>query len=85
MRIVVVGKAHLKGTSKKTGNDYDFLQVHYLGPEFGVEGEAAQKISLDPQVVPYESIEVGAPYDAQFDPRGRCVEFTRIERPGKSN
>jgi hypothetical protein len=83
MRITVVGKAHLEGTSKKTGRDYNFNQVHFLGPARGVEGQAAQTISLDPQIVPYPSIEVGAAYNAEFDPRGNCVAFDRCERPGK--
>mgnify|MGYP001040558305 CR=1 FL=1 len=49
MRIKVIGKAHLKGTSKRTGNPYDFIQIHYNGPAFGVEGVAACTLSLDPQ------------------------------------
>lgn len=83
MRIKVVGKAHLEGTSKKTGRDYNFYQVHFLGPAFGVEGQAAQTISLDPQLIPYPSIEVGADYNAEFDPRGHCVSFQKYERPGR--
>ena len=31
MKIKVIGKARLKGVSKKTGNPYDFIQVHYNG------------------------------------------------------
>ena len=49
MRIKVIGKAHLKGTSKRTGNPYDFIQIHYNGAAFGVEGVAACTLSLDPQ------------------------------------
>ena len=41
MSIKVIGNAHLKGTSKKTGNPYDFIQVHYNGAVFGVESVAA--------------------------------------------
>lgn len=85
MRITVIGKAHLEGTSKKTGRDYNFYQIHFTGPARGVEGLAAQTISIDPTVVPYTSIEVNAPYDAQFDHRGYCIEFTRITRPGTGN
>ena len=36
MKIKVISKAHLKGTSKKTDNPYDFIQVHYNGPARGV-------------------------------------------------
>lgn len=84
MRIIVLGKAHLEGTSKKTGRDYNFNQVHFNGPARGVEGVAAQTISLDPTVVPYASIEVGAAYNVEFDQRGFCVAFNRCERPGSS-
>lgn len=41
MRIKVIGTARLNGTSKKIGNSYDFIQVHYSGAAFGVEGGAA--------------------------------------------
>lgn len=48
MRIKVYGKAHLEGVAKKTGNPYNFNQVHYLGKARGVEGLAAQTLALDP-------------------------------------
>ena len=31
MKIKVIGKAHLEGTSKQTGKEYNFNQVHYPG------------------------------------------------------
>ena len=83
MKIKVLGKAHLEGTSKKTGRGYNFNQVHFLGPARGVEGQAAQTISLDPTMVPYTSIEVGALYEVEFDQHGFCVLFEKHERPGK--
>ncbi len=56
MKIHVVGKLHLKGTSKKTGNPYDFIQVHYLGKAPGMEGNAALTLNLDPVNYPNDSI-----------------------------
>jgi len=41
MKITVIGKAHLQGTSKKTGNPYNFIQLHYNGPARNVVGLAA--------------------------------------------
>ena len=41
MKIKVIGKAHLEGASKRTGKEYNFNQVHYTGPDRGVEGLAA--------------------------------------------
>lgn len=75
MRIKVIGKAHLKGISKKTGNPYDFNQVHYTGPGRGVEGLSAQTLNLDPQMYPYDSITLGIDYDAEFDSHGYLVDF----------
>ena len=47
MKIKVIGKAHLKGASKKTGNSCDLIQVHYSGKAHGVDGTAALTLSLD--------------------------------------
>lgn len=80
MRIKVIGKAHLKGISKKTGNPYDFNQVHYTGPARGVEGLSAQTLSLDPQTYPYDSITLGIDYDAEFDNRGYLVDFRPVSK-----
>lgn len=81
MRIKVIGKAHLKGTSKKTGNPYDFIQVHYNAPAKSVFGEGAMTLSLDPQMVPYDGILVPHDYTVEFDQRGFPVSFTPV--PGK--
>lgn len=80
MVINVVGKAHRQGTSKKTGNPYDFIQVYYNGPAYGVIGLASEVVNLDPTVVNFDSIEVGCRYDAQFDQRGYCLSFEKVER-----
>ena len=47
MRIKVIGKARLSGTSKKTGKPYDFVQIHYNGKARGVDGLAAITLSLE--------------------------------------
>lgn len=78
MKIKVIGKTHLKGTSKKTGNPYDFNQVHYTGPARGVEGLSAQTLSLDPQTYPYDSITLNADYIVEFDSHGYLVDFQPV-------
>jgi len=83
MKIKVVGKARLTGTSKKTGNPYDFIQVHYLGRARGVIGDAALTVSLDPTVYPYEKIPVPCEANIEFDNRGYPVEFTPVPASGK--
>ena len=73
MKIKVLGKAQLKGISKKTGNPYDFVQVHYLGKARGVEGQAAKTLNLDPNEYPLYSIGIGTTYEVEFDERGYVV------------
>ena len=75
MIIKVIGKAHLQGESKKTGKPYDFIQVHYNGPAYGVEGLGAITQNLSPQYYDYDSIQIGKCYDLQFDNRGYPVSF----------
>lgn len=75
MKILVEGKAHLEGTSRRTGKDYNFNQVHFLSPARGVEGLAAQVISLDPKLYPIDAIRVGETYIVEFDRSGYVVTF----------
>ena len=76
MRIKVYGKSHLEGIAKKTGNPYNFNQVHYLGKARNVEGQAALTLALDPREYPIDRIEVGKEYDVEFDQRGYVIGFT---------
>lgn len=78
MKIKVLGKAHMEGVSKKTGNPYNFNQIHYLGKARGVEGQAALTATLDAVAFPISSIVVGADYNLEFDNRGGVVDFTPI-------
>lgn len=75
MKIKVYGKAHLSGTSKKTGNPYDLTVIHYLGKSRGVEGLAAQTLMLDAKEYPVGSILLNQDYNVEFDNRGYPVEF----------
>ncbi len=81
MKINVIGKAHLQGTSKRTGNPYNFIQVHYNGPVRNVVGLAAMTLSLDPSMVHFDSIVVPGDYNVEFDNRGYPVAFAPV--PGK--
>lgn len=73
MKIKVCGKVHLFGTSKKTGNKYDFIQLHCLVPQRGVDGEAAKVISISPDIVNYDSIMVGKSCSVEVDFDGRVI------------
>jgi len=76
MKIKVNGKAHREGVAKKTGNPYNFNQVHYTGPNRGVEGLASLVLNLDPALIPYADIKIGGEYEVDFGPRGYIVSFT---------
>lgn len=79
MKVKIYGKAHLEGTSKRTGKPYNFIQVHYLSPARGVDGLAAQTLMLDPALHPLESIVVNGEYNVEFDNRGYPVEFFPVK------
>ena len=73
MKIKVLGKVHLSGTSKKTGKKYDFIQLHCAVPQRGVDGEAAKVISVSPHIVNYDSIIPGKTCSVEIDFDGRIV------------
>lgn len=73
MKIKVYGKVHLFGTSKKTGNKYDFIQLHTLVPQRGVVGQAAKTLSISPDIINYDAIVIGKDLDVEVDFDGRIV------------
>lgn len=79
MKIKVIGKAHREGVAKKTGNPYNFNQVHFTGPDRGVEGLAAQILNLDPSTISYADIKLNAEYEVEFNNRGYVVGFTPVK------
>lgn len=79
MKIKVIGKQHMQGTSKKTGNPYDFLAVHYIDKINGGVGERGEQISLDPAFYDYNQIEIGKEYDVTFGRYGRVDGFVPVK------
>lgn len=73
MKLKVYGKGHFFGTSKKTGNKYDFIQLHCLIPQRGIEGEAAKVVIVSPDLVNYDSIIVGKSCSVEVDFDGRVI------------
>ena len=55
MKIKVIGKAHLKDESKRTGNEWDFYQVRYNGPDKGAEGIASLPCLLPGGLFPMQT------------------------------
>ena len=78
-KIKVIGKAHLEGKSKRIGKEYNFNQVHYTGPDRGVEGIAALTLSLNPVLISYDDIKLNAEYEVDFGPRGYVVVFRPVK------
>lgn len=79
MKIKVIGKQHMQGTSKKTGNPYDFIAVHYIDRLQNGVGERGEQISLDPAFYPFEDIQVGKEYDVVFGRYGRVDGFMLVK------
>lgn len=78
MRIKIVGKVHRKGTSKKTGTDYNFIELHYVAPAYGVIGEEAATTTIDPDTYPFDKIVPGV-YSAEFDSHGRMLTLAPVQ------
>lgn len=76
MKVTVLGKQNLKGTSRKTGKPFDSNVIHVSMEQSNVEGKAVQTIWLDPIAYPLSSIRVGTAYNAEYDNRGYLVAFT---------
>lgn len=80
MKIKAIGKQRMCGTSKRTGNDYDFNIVFYVGRvDDRVIGEQGCQVNLDPDLIPFNDIQVGATYDVEFGPKDRVVSFTPVK------
>ena len=78
MRIHVVGKVHRHGTSAKSGRAYDFVEVHFVAPKRGVVGEAAQTMTMDPQLYSFDNITPGV-YEVQFDNSGTLLSMAPVQ------
>lgn len=79
MKVKVVGKQELQGTSKKTGNSYHMIFVYINSQANGVFGLRADRVTLDPSMVPFQSINVGLDYNIDFDQRGQVVGFSQVK------
>ena len=77
MIINVIGKRHCSCTSKKSGKPFDLSEVFFIGQQRNVEGQAGLSFTVDPSVISYPEIVVGADYNAEFGPGGYLVSFKR--------
>lgn len=74
MILKLEGKRHFKGTSNRTGNDYDFVAIHVLMPQSGVEGKAAVVKNIYDSAA-FDKLLVGQYYDFQTDFDGNIISF----------
>lgn len=83
IKIKVIGKKRLQGTSKKTGNPYNFIQIHHISPARGVEGMAARTFSLAPNFMLFDDTWVNGEYDVEFNQGGYVISFLPCNAPVK--
>lgn len=74
MILKLEGKRHFRGTSKNSGNNYDFTQIHVLMPQANVDGKAAVVKNIYDSGA-YDRLIVGQYYDFQTDFDGNVVSF----------
>lgn len=79
MKITIFGKIRRKGTSKKTGAPYDFLELHMAVPTQGIIGEGAETKIVDASFCDFDKLMLGA-YNAEFDARGNLLSLTFIQK-----
>ena len=79
MKVVVIGKSHQDGTSKRTGNQYNFNTIYFNAPARGVDGLAAKNANIDGSFMRYEDIRVNSTYNLEFDERGFVLAFEPVK------
>lgn len=78
MKVTVVGKEHMSGTSKKSGKEYSNTIAHITYKKNGLDGLAADTVWLDDKTYPLASIQVGKTYDLDRDGRGFVIGFELV-------
>lgn len=79
MKITVFGKVHRKGTSRKTGDPYNFIELHLAAPKQGVVGECAERKIVDAGFCDFDKLTFGI-YDADFDGDGNLLALRPIQQ-----
>ena len=78
MRVHVLGKQFVSGKSKKTGKDFAANVVDVCYQRDGVEGYSTDRIWLDPDKYPLDSIQLDKDYNVDRDFRGFILGFTKM-------
>ena len=80
MRILVVGKVHRAGTSKK-GNAYDMTLVQCesnMRSDSDHEGVQVCEIPVFASMMPFSAIELGGAYDFDFSRSGELLGIEKL-------
>lgn len=75
MKVVVIGKEYVIGTSRKNGKPFEANVVHVSFKKMGVDGQAVDSIWLNPNDYPLTGIQVGKTYEVDRDSRGFLLSF----------
>lgn len=75
MKIDIVGKEHTEGVAKKTGKPYSLNIIYYTATKTGVNGKVAERAALSADDFGFETIQVGKPYNLEYDSRGFVADF----------
>lgn len=80
MKLTIFGKVHRKGTSKKSGEPYDFWELHMAVQKRGVIGEAAEAKIVDGNLYDFDKLTFGV-FDADFDTDGNLLSLKPVQQP----
>ncbi len=75
MKVTVIGKETVRGTSKKTGQQLNATMVYCTYKRARAEGEACDKLWVDSNLCAGADIFIGGVYDLDRDERGYLVAF----------
>lgn len=75
MKVTVVGKEYVSGTSKRTGKAFEANVAYVTHKKNGVNGVAVDSVWLDCEAYPLGSIQVGKEYNVDRDQRGFLLSF----------
>lgn len=78
--VKLFGKVHRKGIGKKSGEPYDFMELHLAVPKRGVIGESAERKIVDAGFCDFDRLGLGA-YEADFDADGNLLALRPVQQP----
>lgn len=78
MKVMVMGKEHVQGTSRKTQKPFDNTVVYVQHKKNGVDGVVCGNVWLNAGTYPIEGIQLGKTYNLDRDERGFVMAFELV-------